>query len=93
MQFKFKIDDMYCTVVVTDYTLGDEDFFECDYKVYDPDQEELKPQFISDFFHDWIVDEILDRALEEEKHRAFTPEDHALRPAWAWQNYLRCRCP
>ena len=70
MQFKFKIDDMYCTVVVTDYTLGDEDFFECDYKVYDPDQEELKPQFISDFFHDWIVDEILDRALEEEKHAA-----------------------
>ena len=67
MQFEFKINGEPCTVVVTDYTLGDEDFFECDYKVYDPDQEELKPQFISDFFHDWIVDEILDKALEEEK--------------------------
>ena len=70
MQFKFKIDDMYCTVVVTDYTLGDEDFFECDYKVYDPDQEELKHAFISDFYHDWIIDKILDKASEEDFYKS-----------------------
>ena len=70
MQFKFKIDDLLCTVVVTDYTLDDEDLFECDYVVYDPDQKELKHAFISDFYHDWIIDIIFDRALEEEKHAA-----------------------
>ena len=70
MQFKFKIDDMYCTVVVTDYTLGDEDFFECDYKVYDPDQEELQHAFISDFYHDWIIDKILDKASEEDFYKS-----------------------
>ena len=68
MQFKFKINGEPCTVVVTDYTFVDDDLFECDYKVYDQDMEEIPLSAINDFDQDWIIDEILDRALEEEKH-------------------------
>ena len=70
MQFEFKIDGEPCTVVVTDYTFVDDDFFECDYKVYDQDMEEIPLSALNDFDQDWIIDEILDRALEEEKHAA-----------------------
>ena len=68
MQFEFKINGEPCTVVVTDYTFVDDDLFECDYKVYDQDMEEIPLSAINDFDQDWIIDEILDRALEEEKH-------------------------
>ena len=70
MQFKFKIDDMYCTVVVTDYTLGDEDLFECDYVVYDQDMEEIPLSAINDFDQDWIIDEIFDLASEESFYKS-----------------------
>ena len=70
MQFKFKIDDMYCTVVVTDYTLGDEDLFECDYKVYDQEMEEIPLSALNDFDQDWIVDEIFDLASEESFYKS-----------------------
>ena len=70
MQFEFKIDGELCTVVVTDYTFVDDDFFECDYVVYDQDMEEIPLSALNDFDQDWIVDEIFDLASEESFYKS-----------------------
>ena len=70
MQFKFKIDGEPCTVVVTDYTFVDDDFFECDYKVYDQDSEEIPLTALNDFDQDLIIDEIFDLASEESFYKS-----------------------
>ena len=70
MQFEFKIDGEPCTVVVTDYTFVDDDLFECDYKVYDQDMEEIPLSALNDFDQDWIIDEIFDLASEESFYKS-----------------------
>ena len=70
MEFKFKIDGEPCTVVVTDYTFVDNDFFECDYKVYDQDMEEIPFSALNDFDQDWIIDKIFDLASEESFYKS-----------------------
>ena len=70
MQFKFKIDGEPCTVVVTDYTFVDDDFFETDYKIFDQDMEEIPLTALNDFDQDLIIDEILDKALEESFYKS-----------------------
>ena len=70
MQFEFKINGEPCTVIVTDYTFVDDDFFECDYVVYDQEMEEIPLSALNDFDQDWIVDEIFDLASEESFYKS-----------------------
>lgn len=70
MQFEFKINGEPCTVVVTDYTFVDDDFFECDYKIYDQEMEEIPLSALNDFDQDWIIDEIFDLASEEDFYKS-----------------------
>ena len=70
MQFEFKINGEPCTVVVTDYTFVDDDFFQCDYKIYDQEMEEIPLTALNDFDQDWIIDEIFDLASEEDFYKS-----------------------
>ena len=70
MQFKFKINGEPCTVVVTDYTFVDDDFFQCDFQIYDLDMEEIPLSALNDFDKDCIIDEIFDLASEESFYKS-----------------------